>query len=64
MNIDFEDCGFYITATDGDRVVIRCHSAATDLSDSEPLHGFVRRHGGPEATAEYLARCHREAYAH
>lgn len=58
--IEFEGGGNFITAraASGD-VLIRCNFEYTDCRETEPLDDFVARHGGAEATAEYLKQCYR-----
>jgi hypothetical protein len=55
MNTMFEHCGLIIAVKRGDRTIIRCRAAVTDLGDEESLAKFVARHGGDEGVAEYLA---------
>ena len=58
--IEFEAGGNFIAAREASgNVLIRCHFEDTDCRDSEPLDDFVARHGGAEATAEYLQQCYR-----
>jgi hypothetical protein len=60
MKIEFESGANFITARyDNGTVEIRCQFRLTDCRDNEALDGFVQRHGGPEATAEYLKQCYR-----
>ena len=61
MNTMFEHCGLIIAVKRGDRTIIRCRAAVTDLGDEESLAKFVARHGGDEGVAEYLADCLRKA---
>lgn len=60
MKIEFESGANFITARqENGTVEIRCQFRLTDCRDNEALDGFVQRHGGPEATAEYLKQCYR-----
>ncbi|EPF1380273.1 TPA: hypothetical protein ACXI4C_004532 [Pseudomonas aeruginosa] len=60
MKIEFENGANFITARkDNGTVEIRCQFHLTDCRDTEALDAFVLRHGGPEATAEYLKQCYR-----
>lgn len=62
MKIDFENDARYITAyRDDGKVEIRCRFEATDCGEAENLDRFTARHGGADATAEYLKKCHRAA---
>ncbi len=62
MKIEFEHGGSFITAReDSGAVVIRCQFRLTDCGENEALDRFVKRHGGPESTAEYLQACYRNA---
>lgn len=62
MKIEFESGANFITARhDSGSVEIRCPFRLTDCGDAEPLDAFVQRHGGPEATAEYLKERYRAA---
>lgn len=62
MKIEFECGGSFITAReDSGTVVIRCQFRLTDCGETEALDHFVKRHGGPESTAEYLQTCYRQA---
>lgn len=56
VRIAFESGARFITAfcPDGE-VMTRCRFHYTDCDENEPLDDFVRRHGGPELTAKYLA---------
>ena len=59
MNVYFEASGNLITAANDGKVDIRCESDKTDIRDTENLDDFISRHGGLEATAEYLKECYR-----
>ena len=52
----FGSNGNFITAAVNatSKVYIRCPSDWTDISDDEDLNVFIARHGGVDATAEYL----------
>jgi hypothetical protein len=61
MQIEFESGANFITARNDDgSVEIRCQFRLTDCGDAESLDAFVQRHGGPEATAEYLKQRYRD----
>lgn len=57
----FEACGQYVTALSDDGVLVRCLSDNTDLRNTEPLDGFVARHGGLAGVTDYLKECHAQA---
>lgn len=58
--IELESCGRFITARLGNGVTISCKLSLTDCGESELLDAFVARHGGPDATADYLLGCYRD----
>lgn len=65
MKIEFEHGGVFITARDDKgAVVVRCQFKLTDCRPNEPLDVFTNRHGGPEATSQYLQSCLRKAHAY
>lgn len=65
MKIYFENTATFITAARADgAVVIRCNFNLTDCGDNESLEAFVARHGGENATAEYLQDCYRQKLGH
>jgi hypothetical protein len=62
VKINFENDARYITAYgDNGKVEIRCRFEVTDCGETENLDSFTTRHGGVDATAEYLKECHRAA---
>ena len=61
METMFEHCGLIIAVKRGNRTIIRCRAAVTDLGDDESLEKFVARHGGDDGVAGYLAECLRKA---
>lgn len=59
MRLEFENTATFITAFNADgSCAIRCIFGHTDCGYDESLDAFVLRHGGAEATAEYLKACH------
>ena len=58
MQIFFENTSTCIAAKNEDEhIIVRCPFSKTDCGEDESLDIFVVRHGGPEATAQYLKIC-------
>ena len=57
--IELETGAAFITARSAGTVLIRCNFERTDCRDDEHLDAFVQRHGGVDATVEYLKQCYR-----
>lgn len=60
MTLTIEDDGRWLTMTKGFRVICRTPSTATDWGMEESLSAFVGRHGGIDATLDYLRKCSRQ----
>ena len=54
MTLSFESDGDYLAMSRDERVICRVRTDMTDLGDHEDLSGFVRRHGGIDATLDYM----------
>ena len=59
VTIEFESGANFITARDSGTVLIRCNFKLTDCGENEALDAFVARHGGADASVEYLQQCYR-----
>lgn len=57
MTIRFESDGYFIAVSSDDKVICRVATDATDIGMTESLSDFVCRHGGIDATLEYMRSC-------
>lgn len=57
MEISFENDGDFLVMRKDFKVICRVRTDDTDIGEQEQLPSFVIRHGGIDATLDYMKAC-------